>query len=263
MRLRETVIVLMTLLAGASGRAQTAMPAPPSVPASAAVGSASAASAQPLTAKAVRAAARAVDADPLLPGMEKTKILRFKKHDDEDKDEPKKDPEDARWWLNLVENLSTGMRVAIWLIGAALLVWVVLRLRDWLKGRDSGRAASAAPPTHVGTLDIRPESLPADIGAAARALWARQEPRAALSLLYRGALSRLVHVHGVPIRAASTEQECLDLATDRLAPPSHAFLRQLVAGWQTVAYAQRALDPAVFEQLCTDFDTCLSPGGQP
>ena len=47
-------------------------------------------------------------------------------------------------------------------------------------------------PTHVRDLDIRPETLPADIGAAARQLWERGEQRAALALLYRGMLSRLV-----------------------------------------------------------------------
>lgn len=116
------------------------------------------------------------------------------------------------------------------------------------------------PPTHVGSLDIRPESLPADIGAAARALWQRGEGRAALSLLYRGALSRLVHGHGVPIRAASTESECLALAATRLAPAAHAFLAQLIAGWQAVAYARRELSPEDFERLCAGFDAATATG---
>ena len=79
-----------------------------------------------------------------------------------------------------------------------------------------------------------------------------------LSLLYRGALSRLVHGHGVPIRAASTESECLTLAATRLAPPAQRFLAQLVAGWQGVAYARRALAPEDFEQLCADFDARMA-----
>ena len=82
------------------------------------------------------------------------------------------------------------------------------------------RASARAPrgddafvaPTHVRDLDIRPESLPDDIGAAARALWDRGEHRAALALLYRGLLSRLAHVHRLPIRDSSTEGDCLALA---------------------------------------------------
>jgi hypothetical protein len=138
---------------------------------------------------------------------------------------------------------------------------VLLRLRDWLKGQEGGRALKTAPPTHIGSLDIRPESLPDDIGGAARALWQRGEQRAALSLLYRGALSRLVHGHGVPIRSASTERECLVLAAARVSPAALDFLSRLVSGWQTVAYAQRELSAERFEALCADFDARMAVGG--
>ncbi|KQW46744.1 hypothetical protein ASD88_07695 [Pelomonas sp. Root662] len=212
-----------------------------------------------MSASAVHAAASVVRADPLLPGLETAKVLRFK---DKEKDKPT-EQDDVRWWLDLIGNLSAGMRVAIWLVGAGLLIWVLLRLRDWL-GRGSGGAAlQALPPTHVGTLDIRPESLPADIGAAARSLLSRGEERAALSLLYRGALSRLVHGHGVPIRAASTERECLTLAAPRLTPAPHAYLAQLVGAWQSVAYARRQVPADVIEALCQGFDGHLPASGVP
>jgi len=216
-----------------------------------------------LSASAVQAAASAVQADPLLPGKENYKTLRLKSDENKKKDKPAQD-DDARWWADLVANLSTGLRIAVWLGVAALLIWVLLRLRDWL-GRQSGAGTLAAvAPTHVGTLDIRPESLPADIGAAARALMSRGEQRAALSLLYRGALSRLVHGHGVPIRAASTERECLALAATRLAPAPQAFLVQLVTGWQTVAYASRELPAESVDALCQGFELQLPAprGGQ-
>jgi hypothetical protein len=70
-----------------------------------------------------------------------------------------------------------------------------------------------------------------------------------------------VHAHAVPIRAASTESDCLTLAEPRLAPSAHRFLSQLVAAWQTVAYAGRSLDDADFEPLCAGFDAQLTPGG--
>jgi len=218
---------------------------------------AGAAAAEPpaMSASAVMAAASAVEADPLMPGKEKTKTLRFKRDESEDKKKPSE--EDGRWLKNLLESFSFGMRVAMWLVGAALLIWVLLRLRDWVKGQSGDTELPEQPPTHVGTLDIRPESLPADIGAAARALWQKGQERAALSLLYRGALSRLVHGHGVPIRAASTESECLALAAKRLAAAPQAFLVQLVSGWQTVAYAQRQLPAESMEALCQGFDVQL------
>ncbi len=235
MRLREAL-----LLAAVLGLASPGVLAQPAAPA--------------MSASAVRAAASAVVADPLLPGTEKHQTLRFKQADER---EQARNRDDTNWWLNLIRSLSFGMRFAIWLVGAALLIWVLLRLRDWLGAGARAGTLAAVPPTHVGTLDIRPQSLPADIGAAAWALWQRGEERAALSLLYRGALSRLVHGLGVPIRAASTERECLALAAQRLQPEAQAYLVQLVSGWQTVAYAQRQLAPDAVQTLCQGFDTQL------
>lgn len=211
------------------------------------------------SASAVAAAASAARADPQLRGTETVRELRWKKDKEKKKDEQPRDGS-ARWWRELVENLSWSLRLIIWLVGAALLAWLLLRVRDWLLARESGHRAAAGAPTHVGSLDIRPESLPADVGAAARVLWQHGETRAALSLLYRGALSRLAHEHGVPIRAASTERDCLALAATRLAAPSQAFLAQLVAGWQTVAYARRELPAEDFEQLCAQFDRRMARG---
>lgn len=241
MRLRETLAVAALWCCAGAAAAQSTAPA----------------SAPPLSASAVHAAAAAVRSDPLLPGKEKTKVLRFKDDADADEDRPA-ETDDAAWWRELFGSISGGMRVAMWLVGAGLLVWVLLRLRHWVTLHGGGGTLAALPPTHVGTLDIRPESLPADIGAAARALWRRGEARAALSLLYRGALSRLVHGHAVPIRAASTESECLALASTRLAPAAHAFLARLIAAWQAVAYAKRELTAEAFEQLCADFDACMA-----
>lgn len=215
-----------------------------------------------IDARTVRQAVTEALADPLWDGKEKQKVLRFKKSapDEEKKPEKPEKPADDRWWIDLFKSLSAGLRVALWLIGAAVLIWVLLRMREWLKGHEGGRGIKAAPPTHVGSLDIRPDSLPDDIGAAARALWRQDEQRAALSLLYRGALSRLVHVHGVPIRSASTERECLVLSATRVPPRTLDFLSQLVSGWQTVAYAQRELLAERFEALCADFDARMSVG---
>ncbi|WP_431286320.1 DUF4129 domain-containing protein [Roseateles chitinivorans] len=244
MRSRELLLAGL-ILAGAGVRAQP-VPAQPAASA--------------IDAEAVWAAEKAVQADPLWAGKEKKQVLRFKKSKDEDKAVKKEASSDFGWWVDLIKNLSAGLRLAFWLVGAALLIWVLLRLRDWLQGHEGGRALKATPPTHVGSLDIRPESLPDDIGAAARALWQRGEQRAALSLLYRGALSRLVHTHGVPIRAASTERESLVLAAPRMSPGALDYLSRLVSGWQAVAYAQRLLPADRFEALCADFDARMAAG---
>jgi hypothetical protein len=108
-------------------------------------------------------------------------------------------------------------------------------------------------PTHVQDLDIRPESLPPDIGAAARDLWDRGEQRAALALLYRGMLSRLAHVHEVPIRDSSTEGDCLALAARTLDASRVAYATQLVRTWQRAIYGGLTIETAEVWDLCAEF----------
>ena len=118
-------------------------------------------------------------------------------------------------------------------------------------------------PSFVNELDIRPESLPRDIAAAARALARRGDVRAALSLLYRGALSRLVHEHTVPIRAASTEGECLRLAARVLPDAGSAYFARLVAAWQTEVYAGRSAEATTVDTLCDEFDAHFASTSAP
>ena len=206
----------------------------------------------------VQSAAERVRADPNLPGSKSEKSLSFK--DREKQPEDKKKERDSFGWLkDFVTRVSEGARLLVWALGALALAWLVVGIRRWVKVRAGGGRHRMAPlPSHIGSLDIRPESLPDDVGSEVASLWQRGQRRPALSLLYRGALSRLVHGHGVPIRAASTERECLTLANARLAPASQAFLAQLVAGWQSVAYARRPLTSEDLEALCQGFEPQLA-----
>ncbi len=167
----------------------------------------------------------------------------------------------ARWFRGLFGWLAESGRYVVWVLGAllgGLLVIYVVRL---VRRRGLPRVPKPfAAPSHVQDLDIRPESLPDDVGSAARALWLRGDQRAALALLYRGSLSRLVHVHGVPIRASATEGECLALARPRLAAASARYVAQLVETWAAAVYG--GLTPAVsaVEALCSEFDAALGRG---
>jgi hypothetical protein len=100
-----------------------------------------------------------------------------------------------------------------------------------------------APPALFG-LEIAPETLPADVADAAARLLAEGRLREALSLLYRGALSSLVHSKGVEFRAGDTERDCLRRAAPALARDGHAYLGELLAAWEAAAYAGRLPDTA-------------------
>lgn len=218
------------------------------------------ASAEPPTRQEVERAASVVRQHPDLGGKRKTSTLRMR-----EVDKPKKDEKSSSWdWLvKLGRWLSETARVLMWIGGMIAIALLLVGLRRWLQVRKGLAHAHRAPlPSHVQSLDIRPDSLPPDIGAAAAALWQQGEHRAALSLLYRGALSRLVHAHAVPIGAASTEGECVELAGQRLDARRSAFFARLVVAWQLAVYGARLPDTPHAIALCRDFDVHLAEAGQ-
>lgn len=221
-----------------------------------------AAAGEPPSRQQVQAAAERVRADPNLPGSKRDKTLRLKDRDK--KPEDRKDSDGFTWLKDFVAKMSEAARLLVWALGALALAWLVIRIRRWVQVRAGGARHSMAPlPSHIGSLDIRPESLPDDVGSAVASLWQRGQRRPALSLLYRGALSRLVHLHAVPIRNASTEGECVALSEGRLAPPSLEFFARLVAAWQLAAYGGRLPPTAGVLALCDEFDARLGAPAAP
>jgi hypothetical protein len=163
-----------------------------------------------------------------------------------------------RWLGDLFSWIAQGSGVLVWILLAGLAALLVIFIvRVVMQGRMPELNRRFVAPTHVQDLDIRPESLPPDIGAAARELWDRGEQRAALALLYRGMLSRLAHVHEVPIRDSSTEGDCLALAARTLDAARVAYATQLVRTWQRAIYGGLAIDTAQMWDLCANFATHL------
>lgn len=240
--------------AASSAAPSAASNAAPSAAQSAVSNAASSAARSAFSVAQVEAAASAVRADPDLGATTKERIWRFKPTDD------KRDPPAPAWagLATLARWLAESGRVIVWLLGAAALAAVVVAARRWFAVHgDTLRGAGARLPSHVRELDIRPESLPADIGATVRELWLAGERRSALSLLYRGALSRLVHDHAVAIGSASTEGDCVRLARDALAQPNGDYVGALVHAWQLAVYGGRALATPQVLALCGDFDRML------
>ncbi len=229
---------------------------PVQAPASPSTSSGRTADRMPPSAQQVREATEAVYNDPDLHGLKADRVLRFKNREREtDTREP---GPDLRWLRDLMRWISEAGRGLVWLGMAALAALVIVLLRRWLvvRGAASGGRALALP-SHVRDLDIRPESLPDDLPAAARALWQRGEQRAALSLLYRGALSRLVHEHQLPVRASSTEGECSALAARHLNAERAGFVARLIGLWQLAVYGAHLPDSSAVLAVCEQFDVQL------
>jgi hypothetical protein len=91
-------------------------------------------------------------------------------------------------------------------------------------------------------MELAPEKLPANIPQAALVLAREGKPREALSLLYRGALSELVHKRGVELLPSHTEGEAVKLA-------GMPYFASLVEAWRRCAYASRVPSGSELEQL--------------
>lgn len=152
------------------------------------------------------------------------------------------------------------LRAGAWVLAGLGIVLLALTLHYWWRIREPRfKSVAAQLPVRVGGLDIRPETLPDDIGAEARRLWIVGDAAGALSLLYRGALSALVLRFSAAIRASSTEQECLRAARGVLAAPPAGYFEALTRAWQSTVYAQRRPDAAAALALCDEFARHFSP----
>lgn len=194
-----------------------------------------------------------VKADPNLSQERKTRTLRWK-----DDNEPRERSSFGQWIANFFVWLGQLSRVLVWVIGGLLAIALGIALYRMFRHIERSEIKKIdVVPTHVRDLDIRPESLPDDIGAAAAELWRRGEHRAALALLYRGLLSRLAHEHQVPIRNSTTEGDCVALAAKHISSERTDYVIRLVRTWQRATYGGRDAQTEEVLVLCDEFARAL------
>jgi len=141
-----------------------------------------------------------------------------------------------------------------------LIWWLVQNQHLFMSGGRAVRArVESAGPRVVMGLDIARENLPDDIVTAARAAWNAGHFREALSLLYRGSLSRLVEHRRLPIRDSDTEDDCLMKVAEVADAPVTSFFRQLTLLWVRAAYAGKEAMPDEFDALCRTWPFANTP----
>jgi hypothetical protein len=158
------------------------------------------------------------------------------------------------WLERAAEWLAAWLRLLVYgllAVAAGVALFLLYRYRVSLAAAAARRGA--APQTLFG-LDLRPDSLPADIVAAARAELAAGRGVAALSLLYRGALVALIHREGVEFRAGDTAADCEGRVQGRIAAPAFAFFGDLLAAWRAAAYGHFPPEAARLERLCQGWE---------
>lgn len=196
---------------------------------------------------AVRRALDAVLADPVF-GRE-IEDWRWEYRSDEDQKK-----QEAPWWAKrlaeLADLFAVGVRGVIYvivLVALAALLVVLYRHRHLF---GAARSSAYVAPTALFGLDLRPESLPADVAGSALAEIDAGRFAAALSLLYRATLIALVRRRLLDLRAGDTEDSCLRRVAGRLDKDAAAYFALLLDAWKRTAYAGRPPAVAAARVLC-------------
>jgi len=153
---------------------------------------------------------------------------------------------DLTFWHAIGYALAKAAEVALWVAAIAALGYALWWLARQLPRGGDARREAYQPPAALFGMQLAPDTLPADVPEAAARLAAAGKLRDALSLLYRGALSELVHKRGVQLLASHTEGEAVRLA-------GMAYFAALVDAWRRCAYARRLPANDEVEQLAKKY----------
>ncbi|MBK3464341.1 DUF4129 domain-containing protein [Pseudomonas sp. MF6776] len=226
---------------------------------------------QPLTSQASRDSIKALLEQP--PFKNPESVTRYRFGDDPANTAKEEPPGEAPQWLKTLlgwldgqhfNALATIIEVLLWGTLIAALGWLIWRYREFLQAFVSRRPALPARakrpvPQQAFGLDLNRDTLPDDIAAHAEQLW-QSQPRAALSLLYRGLLSHLLHDFDLTLKAADTENQVLARVEQLQRPELLAFSRTLTTHWQNMAYGHRVPAVHLQQELCDGWRALFGHG---
>ena len=174
-----------------------------------------------------------------------------KEEEEEDEDESEEGSSFKLDWLGL--GMASIGEAILWIIVAGLIVLAIIMYLRWSPVAASGsHKINKKLPKSLFGLEITPESLPDDVGKAAMDLWNNKDPLVALSLLYRGALTTLIHRDGINLKGSATEGDCIRTVfqhTDKLSEAAINYFNNLTKTWQFAAYAHRLPDDSMMRDL--------------
>lgn len=180
----------------------------------------------------------------------------------DDKPESSRDRSDGRnlpdmgmpspqWFNLLMYTLIVGL--------LALVLWLLYR---WYQANGGfGLNEGEEVPETLFGMKITPESLPGDVAAAVLAEYER-DPRAAMSLLYRGSLSQISRRYGLPLRSSDTEGQVLKRVRQRQ-PQLLDYWQPLTDHWVALAYAHRLPERETVHRLCREYRRVFAGSSAP
>ena len=157
----------------------------------------------------------------------------------EDRDQPE--------WLKLLAAfIAKVVEFALWILIAAAIIALYIFRKYWLPLLESKpKSGNPDQPDILFGMDVRSDSLPDDVLAAAQTLWQAGKARDALSLLYRSALIQLINREQLQLKHSHTEGDILKLSQSELAIIRQQYFQKLTKQWVQIAYAHQ--DPSETE----------------
>lgn len=158
--------------------------------------------------------------------------------------------------INWIGAIAQLLEILLWIF-LGMMIWLIFIygsgwLEQWRTLRINKKSTFTPTPRPLDkTLPL--SGLPLAIPQHAWTLWQTGEKQAALSLLYRGALSVLNAQHGLVIQASATENECLRFVKQQPSPELTHYFSQLIQIWQQIAYAHRLPQDTEVQSLCENW----------
>lgn len=157
-------------------------------------------------------------------------------------------PKPPTWLKALAGLVALAGEYGLWLLFGGLLVALLVYHRAWLPWVSEALRPAPGVDSIGSNTPVVIATLPADLPGAVRARWG-SDPRAAMALLYRAAVLRLVERLGTPLAPGSTEADCLRASRRLGGQPYAALFARIVQHWQATAYADMTLERAALEAL--------------
>ncbi len=169
-----------------------------------------------------------------------------------------------------IAGLSDILMFVFWAFLAAALGVIVYFIVTAMRGKRITMPATIPEQKGKGIttyqgMNIAPQSLPYDIATAARNLWGDGRQTEALGLLYRGAISWMVHAASLAIEESFTEGDCQRLVNRSLPASGEAgYFDRLTGNWMMTAYGQMPPSDEEFSRLCDAWPFVISnqPSGK-
>jgi hypothetical protein len=177
-------------------------------------------------------------------------------------EKPERVDESTSMSFDFIGVIAQLFELVLWiLLGVGIILFIIYGSR-WLKHLRSEKTAKSDYIATPRLLDkgFKNAFLPTDISQQAWTLWQSGEATAALSLLYRGALSVLTTRDGLSIDESATENECLRLVKSKQAFELTAYFSGLTRVWQNIAYAGRLPSDVEAQRLCREWQRYFGLG---